>query len=521
LLLKKKFYGSPSKSSLETDTELQQLTNVKVKHNTGRTRKSFQEASEVTKRRRISELSSLYTAEELAKALKKKIADNIKETEIGHGNHQNACHQTLAMFVDTRLSKSKFQNLNTHLERIYGSKLLTSYDTLSEVKKLCYPDHIEMTEFGAKVNFISLLAHTVKRILIQLDPSLLQEIQNKKLLLIGKWGMDGASGQQTTRQKWSDQSRVEYSVSNSDHDGSDDDNDNDPITLSDSDCNDNVLNNDLSKEKFEMQQVKNDATVFIVSFSPLQLKANDRIIWTNNTPSNSVQTCRTVKFEFVKETDSYMKNLYDHYTSLLEKIQTYCLQYDDMSFEVAFDIKCTMIDGKVCNSLTGQRATNSCNICGVTPKNINNLAHVKNRHCSQEFYKFGLSSLHCKIRNMEYLLKILYNSDFRKFQARSQEEKNLRNEKKKCIKKLLKSKLSLTVDIVKQGAETINTGNVARTFFENANVVAECTGLDENLIKRFHNILQVISCNTMINCQAMKEYCEKLMKCVYHSMDGI
>jgi len=108
--LKKNFtvtFNSPSKNSLETDTELQKLTNVKVKHNAGRTRKSFQEASEVTKRRRISELSTLYTAEELAKALKKKIAVNIKETEIGHGSHQNACHQTLAMFVD-RLSKSKF-----------------------------------------------------------------------------------------------------------------------------------------------------------------------------------------------------------------------------------------------------------------------------------------------------------------------------------------------------------------------------------------------------------------------------
>jgi len=44
-----------------------------------------------------------------------------------------------------------------------------------------------------------------------------------------------------------------YFVSSSDHDGSDDDNDNDPITLSDSDCDDNVRNNDLSKEKFEIE----------------------------------------------------------------------------------------------------------------------------------------------------------------------------------------------------------------------------------------------------------------------------
>jgi len=47
------------------------------------TRKSFQEASEVTKRRRISELSllytALYTAEELAKAFKKSFKKSFKK----------------------------------------------------------------------------------------------------------------------------------------------------------------------------------------------------------------------------------------------------------------------------------------------------------------------------------------------------------------------------------------------------------------------------------------------------------
>lgn len=142
-------------------------------------------------------------------------------------------------------------------------------------------------------------------------------------------------------------------------------------------------------------------------------------------------------------------------------------------FEVAFDIKCNMIDGKVCNSLTGQRATNSCNICGVGPKIINNLELVKKRHCSQEFYNLGLSNLDCKIRSMKYLLKISYNLDFKKSQGRSQEEKDFKSTKKKCIHNLLKSTLSLTVDVVKQGEGTMNTENVARTFFENANFLAE------------------------------------------------
>lgn len=346
------------------------------------------------------------------------------------------------MYADARLSKSKYQNLNVHLERICGNKILLPYDSINEAKKLCYPDGIEVNDSGAEVDFKSLLIHTVKRILIKFDRSLLEEIQNEILLLIGKWGMDGASGQQTTRQKW----RHDSSMCESDDD------ENIPIDLSNSDCDDNISNNDLQEAEPEVQiQSENDATVFIVSFSPLQLQAGDRIIWTNSTP-NSVHTCRTVQFEFRKDTDDYVKGLYDHFISELEKVQISSIKIDDLSFNGAFDVKCTMIDGKVCNSLTGQRATNSCNICGVGPKYVNDFDHVKSRQCSEEFYQFGLSSLHCKIRCMEYLLKIAYSSDYKRPQALSEQEKNLREERKRSIQKLLKSKLSLTVDVVKQRA---------------------------------------------------------------------
>lgn len=496
-----------NESAPESEDDTESLQSVDIS-NAGRKRKSFEESSKRTKRRRISELSSVFTAEELAKALKKKISMSSEELEIG--SHQNISNKTLAMYVDSRLSKSKFQNLNIHVERICGSKVFSSYDTLSEAKKQCYPDNIDVSESGAEVHFTSLLIHTVKRILIQLDPILLQEVKNEKIILIGKWGMDGASGQQTTRQKWSNESNIQ--LSNSYNDNSDDDDDDD--SLSDSDCDENPLNNDLIEFEIEnhvRSDVRNDATVFIVSFAPLQLKANDRVLWTNETP-NSVQTCRTVKFEFTKETDLYVRNLYERFIKMLEENQTHHLKINDSSYVVAFDMKCTMIDGKVCNSLTGQRATNSCNICGVGPKNINNLDYLLKLNYCEEFYKFGLSTLHCKIRCMEYLLKIAYNSDFKKPQARSPEEKILKSEKKRQIQNLLKSKLSLTVDIVKQGAGTTNTGNVARTFFENAKDVADCTGLDENLINRFHNILQVISCNSMINYEAMKKYCEETFK---------
>lgn len=51
-----------------------------------------------------------------------------------------------------------------------------------------------------------------------------------------------------------------------------------------------------------------------------------------------------------------------------------------------------MIDGKVCNVLTGQKSTTSCNICGVNLNYINDLQYIKKLKINKEHYKFGLST---------------------------------------------------------------------------------------------------------------------------------
>jgi len=48
---------------------------------------------------------------------------------------------------------------------------------------------------------MSLLNHTIGRIFLILNNGELHELRSKKLILYGKWDMDGVSGQQTTRQK--------------------------------------------------------------------------------------------------------------------------------------------------------------------------------------------------------------------------------------------------------------------------------------------------------------------------------
>jgi len=108
---------------------------------------------------------------------------------------------------------------------------------------------------------------------------------------------------------------------------------------------------------------------------------------------------------------------------------------------------------------------------------------------------------------MEYLLHIAYNSDFKKGSAYTAEDKLLKQTRKVTIQNSLRARLSLTVDVVKQGSGTTNTGNVARTFFEKAETVSKITGLNKELIQRFHSILQVVSCGKMIDCPKFKDFC--------------
>jgi len=114
----------------------------------------------------------------------------------------------------------------------------------------------------------------------------------------------------------------------------------------------------------------------------------------------------------------------------------------------------------------------------------------------EQFYKLGFPILHSWIRFMEYVLHIAYNLDFKKGTARGNNKK-LKKARKSKIQKSLKSELHLSVDIVKQGAGTTNTGNVGRAFFEQAERVSKL--IDKDILVRMYAILQVISCGEKID----------------------
>ena len=72
----------------------------------------------------------------------------------------------------------------------------------------------------------------------------------------------------------------------------------------------------------------------------------------------------------------------------------------------------------------------------------------------------------------------------------------------------------MSVDVVKQGAGTTNTGNVAREFFQKSDRVSEIIGVEKEMIERLYTVLQVISCGKEIDLNEFKKYCIETAKII-------
>ena len=485
----------------------------------GRKRVSFTDGSISTKKRRSHEIADQYSQEELESALtileKRPSLENNNIVELDSSEDEAAdisqleIDKSLAMYIDTHLSVRKYENLRTHNKRMFGQKMYPNYKKIQQGKNMCFPENITVNDLGANVPIISLLIHTTKRVIMAFSEDKFKSISGAQLELVGKWGMDGSSGQQTTRQRWNIDKNNSSDADKLNEDSLDDGylDDDEPFVVENDEVSTDNVNNSLPQQNID--KYLPDKAVFIISFVPLALKANGNMVWINELP-NSVHYCRPIKFEFLKEEDKYVLDQYKYYSDILYMEKTYNFSFRDTFFNINFSLKCTMIDGKICNVLTGQKASNCCNICGVGPKYLNNLENIQQRSCNMNFAKFGLSTLHFWIRSLEYMLHVAYR--FNPEDGCKLKTKEEVIDRKKKLQIALRKDLQLPVDVVKQGAGTSNTGNLAREFFDKADHVSVITALDKNLLHRLHNILQALTCGEAINCLKFKEYCNETAK---------
>lgn len=452
----------------------------------GRPSKEFAEAGDQSKRHKVLPLLETYTTQELSFATSTSLrmsgnrdaalmvqtvtanspkrATRIKKALSSPKSvaTKYTPEEALALYVDGRLTKHSY-NLIRAGAKAHNADIYPAYNVIKQAKGACYPDKesLSVSETVAEVKLQSLVDHTAKRLLVVQEDVLKQEAcdLSHDLKLIYKWGCDGSSGHSTYKQQFGG----------------------------------------------EGSALRTDSYLFAVCLVPLRLQSHDdKILWNNPRPS-STRFCRPIKILFEKETSELSKREIENVENQIKDILPTKVCTGDQEISINHCFQLTMIDGKIFGVIS-QSSTQTCGICGATPKLMNNIEQVMKRVPNTQQYDFGLSTLHAWIRCFETLLHISYRLTVQKWQIRDNNDKTTVDARKTSIRENLKNQMGLLVDIPKPGFGTTNDGNTARRFFQQPALASSITGIDKDLIHRFSVILRTLSCGYAINTDAFHEY---------------
>jgi hypothetical protein len=209
----------------------------------------------------------------------------------------------------------------------------------------------------------------------------------------------------------------------------------------------------------------------------------------------------------MKETAESTKAEKEYIDRQMESLQPTEINLLDRSISVQHKLMFTMVDQKVCASITG-RSSQSCYICGAKPTEMNKLDAMKQREVDYSTYEFGLSTLHAWIRSMELVLHIAYRVDIKKWKVSGEAAKAKFESRKTIIQAEFKRKAGFKPDVPRAGGSgSSNDGNMARRFFADPALTAEITEVDETFIARLSVILGALCSGYELNLQRYKEYC--------------
>ena len=332
--------------------------------------------------------------------------------------------------------------------------LYPSYDRVRDAKLAClpHPDDETITASRGEVRLQALLDLTAGRLLLLQRDVLetLTEPDAAGLVLLCKWGMDGSS----------------------DH------------------------------SRYKQQGLAEDSHMFVTSLVPLRLVTESgTVIWNNATP-NLARFCRPLALAFQKETAELTRA--ERRRVELEESKLNALRAG--RYQVSYRIQLTMLDRKAVGALTETASTQSCTMCGATPKQMNQLEEMLRRPTTNT--ELGMSVLHCWIRIFEALLSISCRLQLQRRIASGSENQEAVKEAKKKLQARFREELGLRVSEARSGGVgNSNDGNTARRAFQAPEKFSECTGIDKELIIRLHVILQVISCAFPVNTARLTTFC--------------
>lgn len=111
----------------------------------GRPLLMYEKSSDRTKRRRVDEIRSNYTAEKLSKAA---LPIRTEDVRVQKSRKQSVSFidGALAMYMDLDLTKSKYETLRANNQQLLGDKSYPPCREIASAKENCYPKNIHSTE---------------------------------------------------------------------------------------------------------------------------------------------------------------------------------------------------------------------------------------------------------------------------------------------------------------------------------------------------------------------------------------
>lgn len=451
---------------------------------TGRPRKRFENSGEKSKLQKIAPLVESNSSAELLMATRvslykagnrdaASILSNINSSPKRANKLKRAMlcppripipytpEEALALYVDGRFTKNSYILMQSGAKN-RNANIYPSYGSLKEAKKRCYPNEeaVSVTDISAEIRLQNLIDHTLLR-LLEFQKEVVERTvathPMEDFTMIYKWGCDGSAQQSTYRQPFSERG------------------------------------NEQTDEYF-----------YAVCIVPLQLRNSDIVLWQNPRPS-STRFCRPIKLMFQKESEELIRSEISNVKRQITNIVPTSVRVNDIFVNIRHQFCLSMIDGKTFSAVA-ESSNQSCAICGSTPKTMNDLEKVTSLPVKESLYEYGLSTLHAWIRCLECVLHISYRLDYRKWQVRGKENRQVVEERKRKIIDDIKQKMHLLIDIPKPGFGTTNNGNTARRFFESPELASSITGVDERFIKQLGVILRTMACGYAIDVEAFRSY---------------
>ena len=396
------------------------------------------------------------------------IAKAYRESYLEHARTGSMSpEKAIAHILDCKLSRNTYQQARNTFVNM-NNEGYPPYNKVLEAKKACYPENFTVEGYRAQVPLQSLCNHTAERLCKYLDKVIdqlnFEECTN--LMLHFKYGSDGSSSQSNYKQQF---------------------------------INENGHSID-------------DSSVYVSSMVPLQLvtvKKNGKlgkILWTNDKPSSPMY-CRPISINFAKETTEYIIDEKVNLENQISNLVSHTFNISFKNIKICYQFMPTMYDVKSINAITNTIYTKECYICSLRDKDLSDVDKTLITPINNDNLKYGISSLHAWIRCFECLINLAYKLSICQSQARKNDgTQDIVKQQKEYIQSLFKDKLNLRVDQPKQIAGNSNDGNTARAFFNNKKMAAEITGVNLDLINRFHVILETLSSGHVIDHEKYKEY---------------